>query len=336
MAYQTLYTTLAGLNKIAGSEDTKVLWDATRKYAEVCLDIDKDQLENVMPDNPALKALLRRESIGPPIPLKEYFEQIKKDTICLVEHSKDIFILDEDTINQIQEETGTITLSENSLVGSEVLSIYSRKTLKKGEVVVFSDKERKLNGWAAYLRSKQLSKMTINTMLILDSYLFHNEGAVENISSLISGFDLKELVVPFQLLIITGNDKNRHNVKSLSKYKEEIESKIRKELSINIQLGIVCHRGGDEWHARRVITNYLYIKSDPGFNCFKSNSVKATNRVEAYGFYHDILNEYSEPIIEDVVISLNDAKKLYETSINNEFFLKCGLEKFKTENFRFF
>ena len=186
--------------------------------------------------------------------------------ICLTEKETDILSLENGRLFLSQREmksTGKILFNNSIFLVSKVPSV--KNTLKSWEELA-------------------TDVIPLTDIVIIDNYLLNHEG-LENLISIIKGIiPDRQSAGPIKISILTGLFKDTpQQIKDkgnlwYSEFTKQIRAKI-KNLSFEVSLGIFSNISLN--HDRSLLTNYIWIDSDHGFNCFTNRGIpKVTTTIK--------------------------------------------------------
>lgn len=191
-------------------------------------------------------------------------------------------ITDNDIINEFPSllcltETGTNgwTLKNGrlSLTNGEMRS--TGKLLFKENIFIVSKESKTANALKSW-EELENDAIPLTDIVIIDNYILNPEGLENLIEILKSLIPEKQSAVPIKISILTGLFKDTSDqIKEkgnlwYTKFTNLIQKQL-KTLSFEVSLGIYSNLSLN--HARSLLTNYMWIDSDHGFNCFSNKGI---------------------------------------------------------------
>lgn len=218
----------------------------------------------------------------------DYIQSVISDNEKVLEHPCGFFILEEssDKTAQIQSDYGVIC-QPVSQVDTSVLKYKVSKNVYKG----------KNNRTWQDIFGTTMPNYPCNSIVIIDRYVFaqskHKMQGVLNLYNMLNVLLPQELKTDFHVSIVieltpaTGDNPKPYDqigdtIDLLSQALELIKNNLKR--SYNIVFEILAGNGADEkfrdnFHNRRIISNYYYVKNDHGFCSFDHDTNAA--------FYND-------------------------------------------------
>lgn len=312
MEGQTVYATYDILNEVFLSTDNEshnLLSKIISDYSDVVVDLSDEEFEKSFKENPFIKALLKRPH-KKTIPLKDFFDNIEDEGLS--NYPRDIFLLDQNDqfCKDSMKKYGVLILNSNSINHIKNLSIRYSKDYEKNEDVTIKKGNQTFSGWIVFLEKVKFNIAPLNSMVIIDNFLFnHLESGKRNLLDLILSLLPKELDCTFHILIIIDNRKAKFNDKKLEEIKNDIQTELQLKQKYKIEVGIMSHGVDEKLHARLLITNYHFIRSEYGVDVFNNGKVKKDNHQELLGVYHTLSIEGGDTEIKTVCRKLKYIKE---------------------------
>ena len=141
-----------------------------------------------------------------------------------------------------------------------------------------------------------------NAIIIQDNYILSKELNKDNLFSILEVLLPERSLMPFHISIFT--------IIESSKAKTEYENlinrlkEIRKDLPIKLTIYNV-HK--DEFHARRILTNTLFIKSEIGFDIF--NKCGARMETDVLYFFPFFFSSETNNLVENLIDGIRRVEK---------------------------
>ncbi|PKR79555.1 hypothetical protein CW751_14490 [Brumimicrobium salinarum] len=306
-----LFIEKEALDNILFFEDEKYPFinSVLKRKIPIIVNTTDDLLQNDFDDeeSPIYLAMQESEGFSKPIAYEAEFERIDKNPQLILNHPRNIYILDINTerAEKLTNELGVIVLSVHNL---------DDNLLKGGLSMSLMKGKRIENGWDAFYDQKWVKG---NSLVISDSYLFqNNEGkfnrGVENILKLLDSYLPKSLKTDFHITIIADNDPpSKGNGKAVKWWERSfgaLKAKISEMRDYNIQIEIFL---GPTLHKRIFISNYIYSWVDKGFDVFKcsdANVVQDDNEIHIHHIFNNI-EDFGESYFSMSETNLTDILK---------------------------
>lgn len=316
MTGQTIYTSFDALDETflfrEEYAEHAILHDIILEYSDVMVDLEDDEFEKKVEENPFLKALVKRENKYT-FSLRSFFVDIEAQNLDEFPH--DIFILDKtkEYCAELMEKYGVLVMPNTDLSGIKHLTVRHRKDLRKNEPLQHEQKK----GWQAFFA--QSNPYPVNSLILIDNYIFKKiDSGIRNLVEIIRSVLPEDLDCTFEILIITDNRDGRYTKEKIEKILNQIENKISGIKDYPVSVGIVLSgRINDELHQRIILTNYHLIKTDKGFNVFDSKGRSShPEDITMEGAYHTLNG--GDPEIKTLLRKLEAVKDIFkETSEKN-------------------
>lgn len=243
------------------------------------LDLTKQELEDELRSNRILLGI-RKQGTAVIKPAKESFERLNQGVFDFENaHPSSLFFLNERTAsNENTSGRFGVIFFPKEEIQDRAKWLFERFTREVGK----GERIQHDQPWG-FLRK---FKRPINSMIIIDSYLFGNVNEPPkrvlrrlkyNLTSILEELlPATELSNPFHLTIFTYYSKRGENLmslqmrrSSLENYYREVKSLIRSlGRSYPVKLSIVSTNHEDRLHDRHIITNYYWLNTGYGCNLF--------------------------------------------------------------------
>lgn len=141
-----------------------------------------------------------------------------------------------------------------------------------------------------------------NAMIVQDNYVFSKELNRDNFYSILDIILPPKSLIPFHISIFTiieGTKAKNEYRRLLEKIKE-----IRKNLSIKLTIYNVYK---DEFHARRILTNTIFVKSEIGFDIFNRHGARMESDV--FYFFPYFFSTDSNGLVENLIEGIRRVEK---------------------------
>jgi len=265
MEGQTIYSTFDCLDEIFlfKSDEHEFLYNIITNYSHVMIDLEDDEFEKLINDNPFVKSLLKRPDKHI-YPLKKFFDNIEDEDLS--SFPRDIFLLNKSKsfCDSRIDKYGVLVLNTDNLSNVEILAKRQYRSYENGDITETNENNNSSKGWQSFMRTFNI--MPVNSVVVIDNFIFNNpESGINNITNLIGSIMPQNLESNFQVLIVIDNRNVTYNFENLENLKNEIQSKLEKNVGYEINVGIVTHPLNQEFHHRFSISNYHIIKSSYGF-----------------------------------------------------------------------
>jgi hypothetical protein len=309
MEGQTVYSSFECLDEVFLFRDNEheFLYNIITKYSNVMIDIGENEFEKLLKDNPFIKSLLKRPHKNI-YPLKKFFDNIDDEDLSIF--PRDIFLLDKPKsfCDSRIDKYGVLVLSAESLSDVVILCKRQHKSYTKGDE---TDNNENI-GWRSFIDSFELQP--INSLVIIDNYIFNNENSGKNnLINLIGSLLPKNLEISFQVLIVIDNRSAIYNLERLEVLKNEIQHDLRNNVEYEINVGIVTHPLKQEFADRFLISNYHIIESSHGFDCYNNDGMATRDHQSTIlSAFYTLRNSEGDPEVKLMCRKLKQVKKLVE------------------------
>jgi hypothetical protein len=321
MVGQTVYSSYECLDEVflfKGNEH-EFLFDIITKYSNVMIDIEDEEFEKLLKDNPFIKSLLKRpdKSI---FPKKSFFDNIDAEDLSL--YTRDIFFLNKPKsyCDSKAEKYGVLVLSTDNLSDVQVLAKRQYRSYEKGDIAETNENNNSSKGWQSFIGTFKI--MPINSVVVIDNHIFNNsESGKNNLINLIEAILPQNLDTSFHILIVIEDNPRKYNKAKLEEITAKIKTELGKNIDYRIDVAIITHLKNQEFHNRFLISNYHIIESPYGFDCFDTDGkVKKSNEPKILSAYFTLKNKEGDPEIKSICRILGQVNKLvkYNKSLNPE------------------
>jgi len=261
-------------------------WNKVLKSGvHICINIsDKDLDEKLIdPEDPIFLAYNASATMELPIALNTYITDLKADLSQVIDKPRSIFLLDiEDTLAiSTREDFGTAVYSIRN-IPENIFDFLFSLDLEKDQTIA--------SNWKGIIN---FEKPISNSLIITDNHFFKNEdsGVNRGFSNLINFIDAylpDQLAIDYHITIF-AEDCSKANGWWVKEY-GKLVALIRplREFPINIELVLTS-----TIHRRRFISNYVFGKTDQGYDVFHAkevNKVKIDNEFEHFEIFSNLNN----------------------------------------------
>lgn len=249
------------------------------KKGRIRLDLTKQELADELRSNRILLGIYK-QGTAEIKPAKESFEQLDQGVFDFENaHPSSLFLLNERTaFNENSAGRFGVILFPKEEIQDRAKWLFERFTREVGK----GERIQEDQPWG-FLRK---FKRPINSMIIIDSYLFGNVDEPPkrvlrrlkyNLTSILEELlPATELSNPFHLTIFTYYSKREENAMSLQMRRSSLEHYYREVKSLisslgrsySVKLSIVSTNHEDRLHDRHIITNYYWLNTGYGCNLF--------------------------------------------------------------------
>jgi hypothetical protein len=282
----TLYTEKEIFDDIALFSEDFPQWNKIiTSGLPVCVNITDSDLEDKLLDaeDPVFLAYNDSATMELPIALDSYFTSIKSDLSQIVDKPKSIFLLDieDDLAISTRKDVGMAIYSINN-IPHNIFDFSFSLDLGKDKTIE--------SNWKGIL---SFDKPLSNSLIITDNYYFDNEDSginrgFSNLINFIDAFLPNELSIDYHITIF-AEDSNKPNEWWIKEYGKLVTLiKPLRDFEINIELVL-----SSTIHRRRLVSNYVFGKTDQGYDIFhakKVNDVKLDNEYEHFEIFSNLDN----------------------------------------------
>jgi len=167
-----------------------------------------------------------------------------------------------------------------------------------------------LCGWSAVL--KGYSVLPVNSVIIIDNYLYHNEKDCchDNVLSILKNLLPQNLGVDMHILLVIWDDGGgKFSRIALETIKKKLDDYLVTQYPYTIKVSLLTHNRKDIFHQRAVITNYHFLETHHGYHTFRhKKTVKFNNDLKANWAYSSINNTLGDSEIIWIDRNLKEAK----------------------------
>ncbi|TCI85312.1 hypothetical protein [Tenacibaculum sp. M341] len=282
----TLYTEKEILEDIALFSEEFPHWHKViTSGLPVYVNINDSDLEEKLldPEDPIFMAYNASATMELPVALDTYFTNIKTDLTQIVDKPKSIFLLDiEDNLAlNVRKDYGMAVYSTSNLPESIFTFAFSLD-LEKAQTID--------TNWKGIL---SFEKPLSNSLIITDNYFFNNEDnnlnrGFSNLVNFLDAYLPNKLAIDYHVTIF-AEDNDRTNEWWIKEYGKLVALiKPLREFEINLELVL-----GSTIHRRRLISNYVFGKTDQGYDVFhakKIEDVRFDNEFEHFEIFSNLDN----------------------------------------------
>jgi hypothetical protein len=149
------------------------------------------------------------------------------------------------------------------------------KLLFKENIFIVSKTANTANALKSW-RGLSNDVIPLTDIIVIDSYITKNEGLENLVEILKSIIPAKQVTVPINISIITAlfNDTIQSVNEKGNLFYSDVVKQLKEEfdyLVFDVSLGIFSNKSLN--HDRSILTNYLWIDSGHGFNCFNKRGL---------------------------------------------------------------
>lgn len=281
-----LYTEQEILDEIALFADEFPNWNKVLKSGvHICINISDNDLDEklINPEDPIFLAYNASATMEVPIALDTYINDLKADLSQVIDKPRSIFLLDieDDLAISTRKDFGMAVYSISNLP-ENIFDFSFSLDLEKDQTIASS--------WKGIIN---FEKPISNSLIITDNYYFKNEdnGINRGFSNLVNFIDAylpDQLAIDYHITIF-AEDCSKTNGWWVKEYGKLVALlKPLREFSINIELVLTS-----TIHRRRFISNYVFGKTDQGYDVFHAkevNKVKIDNEFEHFEIFSNLNN----------------------------------------------
>ena len=251
----------------------------------ICVNIKDDELEKrlIDPEDPIFLVYNASATMELPIALDTYITDLKTDLSQVIDKPRSIFLLDiEDALAiSTRKDFGTAVYSMHN-IPENIFDFPFSLDLEKGQTIASS--------WKGIIN---FEKPISNSLIITDNHFFKNEdsGVNRGFSNLVNFIDAylpDQLSIDYHITIF-AEDCSKTNGWWVKEYGKLVALiKPLREFPINIELVLTT-----TIHRRRFISNYVFGKTDQGYDVFHAkevNKVKIDNEFEHFEIFSNLNN----------------------------------------------
>ena len=175
----------------------------------------------------------------------------------------------------------------------------------------------------------KLSPTPINSAIIIDNYIFHDDSNKLQYSlyNIIKSLVPDGLQIPFHLTIFVYNKDGELKEDKMKCIVEDIHAL---KLGSDIKVSIIAHTNGFETHDRMILTNYHLMTSGRGFGVIDCKGVYKPAQGVVYSTFHNIDNlmsytsikhQHSQILdwLKDIYIDHKGMNALYAFEVGDTF-----------------
>ena len=280
-----------------------------KSHAVLCVDLSDDELDEILLDEESDFAQIIKNDIEV-VALKSHFDALREDKSLILDKPRALFFFDipEEEANALTSKYGVIVQSERK-INDKVLQLHFKKNLDKGDIVAGTS-----NGWANIFQG--ISFLPMNSLIISDNYLLQNEEngklvGFENLKMLLDEILPKQLETEFHLLIVSPMPQKIRPEKA-DQLNGMLKAYLKQVRPYDFQVEFVFN---NTIHPRKIISNYLVIVCDKGFQLFHPSQTKmvySDNILTLKSVLHDTANSYGDT---ELAISYKDIEKIRKSCV---------------------
>ncbi|UOQ76533.1 hypothetical protein MUN84_18645 [Hymenobacter sp. 5516J-16] len=269
-------------------------------HHHVSVYLSDDEFDDLVFTNECLRYLAKRTLVNKKLDitntLLSYHETVAATPS--EELAGTVFIVDDtpESCAELSNKYGVCIVSrQNPAEASYLTEELARKEIRTANSYRYSTQGKVYVGWKAALnpRSKRWQATPMNSLVVIDNYMFGDKGdrlaiGQENILSLLDALLPSSLSVDFHLLLVTANEQAFLKSRNLHKLTQYLQGELKRPYAI--QVGVITRDVSPE-HRRALISNYYFGASHHGFACFKGHKTQWPNDLVVSGIFRNVEEE---------------------------------------------
>lgn len=165
------------------------------------------------------------------------------------------------------------------------------------------------NNWSFVKNSRQ----PFNTIAIIDNFILSNQNGVNNLLDILNAIlPVEKMNIPLQILVYSNNQFPSQNQRFHDTILRSLKE-IRNEQTFELTVYKV---NNNQFHDRTIITNYLLMNSESGFNLFNRN--QAIHQTRVFSFYPSMVSNCTFKGIEPINVLIQKMTIINNNAVANE------------------
>lgn len=294
------YCSLEALEEIYAFQDEDpydALYQLLETHHHICVQLPDDEFYTQVAANDCLRYFAKRagsyrgyDVSNSPMPYQQAVAATASSDLAGT-----VFVVDDEptACAQLSADYGVCIVSRQQPTAANYLTKeLARREIRKQKSYRSSENGVERMGWYSALtpRSEAWQAVPINSLVVIDNYLFGNKGdkfalGQENLFSLLDALLPTTLVINFHLLLVTNNEEAFLKARNL----HILVNSLRKQLNrpYLIEVGVITRDKTPE-HRRALVSNYYFGASHHGFACFKGHEAQWPNDLIVSGVFHGV------------------------------------------------